>query len=488
METKHVSAIDAMKKNNVERHLTVLKDLNFDCLLPKLENIESDLITFDEPASVENLRCTVKTLMEIVAKTNFSPEQYPFTPSQALLNYFPEIKPLGFDTANGWPSADGIGILVGLKVDPSNLTEPIIWPFAFLKMQQLETTEDENLLHELAVGMVLNQMRNYLPCFMYVYGGFYCEYPDETDIETDRRIAIPGSFCKSDNIHEMNTCLLSECINSPAGMSNLSDFLKNNTVDARDKVKTLLLLFFSLAEANRRYKFVHGDLHGQNILIRELQRPTDPMFRKDFIFDYVDYESGAVEQIKIPSVHYIPVVIDFGRSSIKYKQYLLTPFVFDEKSKKDIFCRTIPRPSSLSGDLYYNYEIQREHCSPENAIYNGENLPGYDIIRIYKYLEADGALTRDNFGKNDEYWDIFNPHPGATFYSCFYGGAYDVLPSGFLSGKKDNLNKFKNQRLNLTLDKTNHPACHGSFLTTLIRFSLTGGLGSDWQNNILASP
>jgi hypothetical protein len=487
METQHVSAIDAMKKNNVERHLTVLKDLNFDCArISNTASIETDLITFDEPASVENLRCVVKELMEGIAKTSFSPEQYPFTPSQALLNFFPEIKPLGFNSANGWPSADGIGILVGLKTQPYNPANRIIWPFAFLKMQQLETTEDENLLHELAVGMVLNQMRNYLPCFMYIYGGFYCEYPDETDIQTDRRIAIPVSFCQSDNIDEMNTCILSECINSPPGMSNISDFLKNNTVAVEDKVKTLLLLFFSLAEANRRYKFVHGDLHGQNILIRELQRPTDPMFRKDFIFDYVDIESGAVQSVKVPNVHYIPVVIDFGRSSIKYKEYLLTPFVFNENVKKDIFCQDIPRPGPLDNDFYYKYEIQREHCNPENAIYNGEHLPGYDFIRIYKYLEADGALTFENFGRNMEYWNMFNPGTGAI-YMCFYGGTYDVLPSGFLSGKKENLRKFKNQRLNLSLDKTNHPYCQDSFLTTLITGIFNGSFGPEWAS-ILQRP
>ena len=51
-------------------------------------------------------------------------------------------------------------------------------PFAILKFSpKIIDIENDNIIHEILVGMVLNNLREYTPNFMYTYGGFICSPP-----------------------------------------------------------------------------------------------------------------------------------------------------------------------------------------------------------------------------------------------------------------------------------------------------------------------
>jgi serine/threonine protein kinase len=54
-------------------------------------------------------------------------------------------------------------------------------PFAVVKYAKYGIAEDEEVLHEIAVGLVLNTLRWCTPNFMFVYGGFLCTPPYDKD-------------------------------------------------------------------------------------------------------------------------------------------------------------------------------------------------------------------------------------------------------------------------------------------------------------------
>ena len=56
-------------------------------------------------------------------------------------------------------------------------------PFAILKFSpKIIDIENDNIIHEILVGMVLNNLREYTPNFMYTYGGFICSPPIDRTI------------------------------------------------------------------------------------------------------------------------------------------------------------------------------------------------------------------------------------------------------------------------------------------------------------------
>ena len=77
---------------------------------------------------------------------------------------------------NKWKSVEGIVSKADLKHPARGWT---VKDFAIMKMQQPNAFKDENLLHEILVGLIMNNMRNHLPCFTYTYGGIFCGYPSE---------------------------------------------------------------------------------------------------------------------------------------------------------------------------------------------------------------------------------------------------------------------------------------------------------------------
>ncbi len=57
------------------------------------------------------------------------------------------------------------------------------YPFAILKFSKdITPIQEDNIIHEILVGMVLNSIRKYTPNFMYTYGGFICSPPIDRSI------------------------------------------------------------------------------------------------------------------------------------------------------------------------------------------------------------------------------------------------------------------------------------------------------------------
>jgi hypothetical protein len=415
----HVEAVNNMlnsEVSNIEAHLKLLSKLGIiNCpalnSIPQRDNILLSLEEFYNKDNPLYLRCVVQTLFH-----KLNTRQYPFVSSKFHDN-FKNIKTINWDSVRSkWNSADGISSTVSLHF-PSWSKD--IENFALVKLQQEGLYNNEALLHDIVIGLIINEMRDYLPCFMYTYGGMYCSYPTEDEMT----VSDYSNLCMISS--DMHTVCLSEYIPTVSGMRNLYEFLINNTVIEQDKIKVILLILFSLAEADRRFKFTHGDLHLENIMIRVL--PAE----KTFNFVYTDmytkeeYECGVTTK-------YVPMIIDYGRSLIKYEGYNIRPLEQKDVILKDKWCIG---ERDKSGD----------NCIAEDLIYKGAYVPGYDTVNLLRRIKR---LVVTPVGGIGELLKIFK--------DCFYGNNFDSISGGpwdkYLKGNINNYLRFQRQTLNKSTD------------------------------------
>lgn len=147
------------------------------------------------------------------------------------------------------------------------------------------------LMHEYAVGTLLNQLRDLIPNFMYVYDHFECEEP--------RGELIKGAshrFCEG-------TLLAGHICTEFLRAKPLEELALE--ISPQELGAILLALFCSLEMANAKFGYCHYDLHAKNVMVREEVRPIS-----------VYYPLGV--GISVTS-KYIPVVIDYGFSRVVFE-------------------------------------------------------------------------------------------------------------------------------------------------------------------------
>jgi len=420
----HIDLLTMFKDNSVFD----LNNFNFNDILQALD--ESD---FYKNASQQYIKNFIKAIIDSLKQFNNSPLDIP----QNITSWFDPVT-LNYDQANNkWKSKEGIVSAINLKF-PSGQVIP---NFAIMKLQQAKAFDDENLIHEITVGLILNNLRDYLPCFMYTYGGIFCGYPREYHMKNDDY----RDLCTGNDPHSI---LITEYI---PGNLTIDEFIRQpaySQLQEEDKIKVLLLLAFSLNEANERYRFIHGDLHGKNVMVRTLTVETA------FTFSYKDDALGNIN-ITI-TTKYIPIIIDYGRTFIDYDGYRLAPI---ESSANNRDLRKDAGLAELWCDEKAN--AQSDNCLIENLVYKGAYIPGFDFLRL--------LLSIDQTQLRTEFRDIAS--------NCFYGGKYSPFfktsghPwNGKLNGSIMNYLKFSNQGLSYSADTTNNPNCKttgflGSILT-----------------------
>lgn len=141
-----------------------------------------------------------------------------------------------------------------------------------------------SLAHEAVIGLLIaNQLRRVTPCFMYTYSYAHCSLP-----------------------RYVNKTVVTWCDQSGPGYTVLeyipgraiSDLLPD--MDQNQTYKVMLCLYLSLKLAYEKYRFIHGDLHGGNVMVRDM---------------------GQLVKIQIGQAtivtRYVPYIIDFGFSSVR---------------------------------------------------------------------------------------------------------------------------------------------------------------------------
>jgi hypothetical protein len=170
-----------------------------------------------------------------------------------------------------------------------------------------------NLIHEIVVGYLLNTLSNLTPNFMYYYGGFVCSVPlssdpDVTSVKTNYNF---DDLCSTVSAANSTVVAMFELVPQakPLGEFTVDTFLAG-ALSTVDYTQILAQVFASLDIAHTKLGFIHGDLHGGNILVTKLTKP-EPSIR---------YTLSNGQTIELNNVNYLVKIIDYGFSTIKHPQ------------------------------------------------------------------------------------------------------------------------------------------------------------------------
>lgn len=150
-----------------------------------------------------------------------------------------------------------------------------------------------SFIHELFIGLVLNQTREDIPNFVFTFGGFDCSMP----VDPETKII---SYCKKTDFN-IEYIMLENLKNT----TSLADFIRDGcTVD--EFLMIFLQILYALTYANERFDFTHYDLHGDNVLLK--------FYKEEYSIPY-ETENG----IEYLNTNITAHIIDYGMSHIKYK-------------------------------------------------------------------------------------------------------------------------------------------------------------------------
>jgi hypothetical protein len=160
----------------------------------------------------------------------------------------------------------------------------------------LKMTSDP-ISYEYYIGMTLNQLRiNGVKQFSLVYGRFRCGI-DPNSIST---------LCANNT--QISTHILYEYIESKKHIvksmhAYINEYRGDPVVLMINIINILILLCVGLQKAQDSIKFTHYDLHLNNILLIELDKPQEVV---------VEYKSKAIKVY----TNLIPYIIDYGRCHV----------------------------------------------------------------------------------------------------------------------------------------------------------------------------
>jgi hypothetical protein len=163
---------------------------------------------------------------------------------------------------------------------------------SFFVVKAPRNPEEEDLIHELFIGLQLNKLRRFIPNFAYVYGGFNCSPPF---IFKDKQMA---AWCNNDR--ESIKYVLYENIEGSESVGTLIQ----RGCDFTQWLNWYLQALYAINLAHRKMDFTHYDLHTDNILVRKTGNVS------------IGYTTeNGTEYINTTS---IATLIDYGRAHVKY--------------------------------------------------------------------------------------------------------------------------------------------------------------------------
>ncbi|SNW62952.1 Protein kinase [Orpheovirus IHUMI-LCC2] len=163
--------------------------------------------------------------------------------------------------------------------------------------------QNDNLLHELIVGLYgTNLLRQHVPNFAYIFGGFKCSPPfigkswgiGRGDAKKEER-EVRGWCTEYNNIANVNYVVYENV----APSVSFGDYVK--TCSGDQYLRVFMQILLALDIANLLIDFTHYDLHDQNVLIRNVGAMHS-----------IKYDDYYLESDKVATI------IDYGFSHIKY--------------------------------------------------------------------------------------------------------------------------------------------------------------------------
>lgn len=229
-----------------------------------------------------------------------------------------------------------------------------------------KSPDTDNLSHELLVGLYgTNQLRQMIPNFNYIYGGFKCS-PPLLDPDDNKVVA----WC----LHSENAVnyIVSENLE---GSLPMSEYI--HTCSNTEFLSIFMQVVYSLYLANRVADFTHYNLNHDNVRIRIPKGPT-----------YLSYFQIAYETENGPeyiTTRSIPTIINYETAHIILAETITTNIV--KVSDQVHYGKSGYLPYSVfpyrSFIMYDIYKFLM-YCMMEAAQHN--NKPVYDeCAKIFRY-------------------------------------------------------------------------------------------------------
>ena len=280
-------------------------------------------------------------------------------------------------------------------------------PFATMKYSKVRpgTPNSYNMVHELVIGLALNRLRGRTANFMYVWGGFSCNIPTPTAPLPYagplgvgggvRNVYDFGTLCKNNNSRNMDTIVLAEAVNVFGTFGEVLQALRipgdRRQIPLRDFYILILQVIAALEIAQTSFQFVHGDLHGGNVLVKQLAAPVA-----------IQIEGGITFMTR-----YVPVIIDYGLARLEYNGEVLTSLNHNWNGG-NLYGRLIPENDQKQGVYMPVYDISRL-LAGISALY------GYDYRILDQILCHNLTIRSDSvIDLGDEYQIASDPNVYVT--------------------------------------------------------------------------
>lgn len=275
------------KKDQDEREERYIKSTQV-CPVSKLSNIRDHISTID-PRKFEELihdkfydPAVMKEAMCVTNSLFYPDPRGSVENNERLREWIEDLKQIGDKSIEGY----------AMSADMNNSSSKVMANNLFV-IKTPQKPSNDNLLHELFIGFQLNELKKYVPNFVYTFGGLKCTSPV---IDTNKEVV---SWClRSKNSVNF---VLYENIQPSVSMM---DYVK--TASLSSFLDKYLQVMFAVLLANKLKKYSHGDLHPGNVLIRDIDSDK-------FSIPYLT-EDGEVEYLITDK---LSVIIDPGFNYMK---------------------------------------------------------------------------------------------------------------------------------------------------------------------------
>lgn len=325
------------------------------------------------PAALHAVMCLTDAILYV------SPYDYGSTlMNDRIRSYFMNLHTMGA------PSAEGV-VMTG-KFDE-------VGDFMVIKSAKDQTRDA--LLHEGVVGIYgTNSLRETIPNFAYVFGGFKCSPPL---VEPGTREVV--TWCLN-NENAVNYVLYENI--SPS--VTLSQYIKTCTVP--EFLQVYMQLLYASRTALQQIDFTHYDLHDENVLIRDVvgapaltigSNSDDTIVLSDFQIPYVT--ANGTEYLKTSKV---ACEIDYSRAHFKVPPiYKVTDGTMSQEEDLGVSGLTeysiYPQRSWIMHDMYKCLMF----CG-RSALQAGNTPVASEIAKIFRYFNSIETLQQ----AVDEQWKV----------------------------------------------------------------------------------
>lgn len=286
------SLIQGVWAEQRQKEIEIINSADSLCPLRQLENLTIRSENIEK--ALEEGYGDAKILQSLMCLNNslaVYPSMAELKQNYKVRNYIRKLRQIGSESVAGYAMASTI------KSNNPYIQSDSDEPFVIKAPRQLNENSDLDMIHEYFVGAYgTNNLRSMIPNFAYVMGLFKCSPPY---LDSKRVL----TFCQNSDPEKQVTYLLYENIKNSV---TLKKFIMDGC-SLEDYLSVLTQVILSLALAYRQFRYEHGDLHNENVLVEKLP--------EEIYIAYVTDTRGTVKYLK---TRYLARIIDLGRSFIQY--------------------------------------------------------------------------------------------------------------------------------------------------------------------------